>query len=213
VESHSFSTFRRDEHNREAFRVCREMAELQPVVPQPVLLLGAPGTGKTHLLCAMIGHLQESGAPVGLAYVTPGDLHEEALALLRDPGPLQEIKHAFLLADQIEAFRESSEELESLARLFLSHGHCVVFASNAHPMRLGGLPFTLRSLTCSGQTISLGPHGAHAPHQGESPGLLERMEALERLCMTQAAELDSLRHAHDTLARTLTRFPRPGVSD
>lgn len=65
----TFSTFVVDtEEQRKALEVCRSVADAvcegQKRVPS-LILSGAPGTGKTHLTCAMVQHCYDAGMDAG----------------------------------------------------------------------------------------------------------------------------------------------------
>lgn len=65
----TFATFIADtEEQRKALEVCRSVAEAvcegQKRIPS-LILSGAPGTGKTHLTCAMVQHCYDAGMDAG----------------------------------------------------------------------------------------------------------------------------------------------------
>lgn len=156
----SFSTFNVDDSNREAFETCRAVSELRTVEPQPVLLLGDDGCGKTHLLYSIVNHVRASSARAGLAYVTAREFPDEVRRLTEDPSPLERAPAAILLVDQLENFTNRARDLAGVVALFLGGGHQVVLASSVHPARLRHLPETLRSLVAAGRIIPIKPRGA-----------------------------------------------------
>ena len=153
----SFNSFIVDDTNRHAFEVCRDVALFKPVSPMPALLVGEPGSGKTHLLYSVVNQLRASSAQSKYAYITATDFDDRARALIDDPGPVQRARNAVLLVDQLERFGDLAPELEQLVRIFLDNKHFVVLASSLHAERLTNLPESLRALLSNGQSIPLPP--------------------------------------------------------
>ena len=159
----SFDSFIVDDANREAARLCRGIADLRPVAPMPVLLLGDKGSGKTHLLCAILDAVRADTANVGLAYLRDNDVPDAVLAFTHDPAPLLRKEQGILLVDQLESFAERLDDLEAIIRLFLDHNRCVVLASNVHPDQLAQLTPDLRRICVSGRIVSIAPRDVDAP--------------------------------------------------
>lgn len=158
MKQYSFNTFLTDEGNREAAEICQKVADLQPADPQPITIVGDEGSGKTHLLYAIVNRVRASSARVGLAYVTAYDFPDQVRALIDDPSPLQRAPQAILLVDQLEDFGQLVEELEAVVRIFLDSRHYVLFGSNIHPGRLQNIGPGLRSLIERGRIVSIRPH-------------------------------------------------------
>ena len=77
----TFNTFVVKNGNRDASDLCMAVANLQPVKPQPVLLIGDSGAGKTHLLCAIVNHIKKHAPRTALAYITAKDFPTAVRAL------------------------------------------------------------------------------------------------------------------------------------
>lgn len=191
----SFSTFLVDDSNRDAFEVCSAVAELEPVSPQPVLLLGEEGCGKTHLLYAIVNRVRSSTARTGLAYVTAHDFREEVRGLIADPTPLDKVSSAILLVDQLEQFTELTEELEAVVQIFLDKGYNVVLASNRHPARLTNITAGLRAAVERGRTIEILTQGDDTRVE-----LLTR-QARQEAEATLARQRDEIRELHALVER------------
>lgn len=153
----SFSTFQISHANRGAVELCRAVAALEPVAPMPVILVGEEGCGKTHLLYAIVNAVRADSARTGLAYVTARDFPEEVRSLLDEPGLVARAEAAILLVDQLEDFREHTDELEAVTRLFIANGHSVVMASSVHPGRLKNLPASFQELLACGRVVRMEP--------------------------------------------------------
>ena len=191
----SFSTFQVDESNREAFDACRAIADLQPVSPMPVLLLGDQGCGKTHLLYSIVNHVRAGSSTTGLACVTAGEFPEKVRELIPDPSPVERARSAILLVDQLESFTDRVEELEAVARIFLDHGHFVLFTSNIHPARLKHLTEGMRTLLEKGRVFHLAPCGAtEAPStNAANPALADLLKRQQEMVQRLRDELERAR--------------------
>ena len=153
----SFSRFQVSPVNQAAFEACRAVAELQPVSPLPMVLIGASGSGKTHLLYSVVNHVRAACEKTGLAFVTAREFPHAVFRLLTDPSPLHRAESAILLVDQLESFTEHLPELESLVELFLGQGHAVIVGTNVRPSRLANLGPKLQNLLAAGTQIALEP--------------------------------------------------------
>ncbi|MCC6152258.1 MAG: hypothetical protein IT367_00770, partial [Candidatus Hydrogenedentes bacterium] len=158
----NFGTFLVDDSNRRAFQICQDIAELKPVSPCPVVLLGDEGCGKTHLLYSIVNRIRAGTTKTGLAYVTAVDFPDQVRHLIDDPSPVQRAQTAVLLVDQIDRFKDLTDELEAVVRIFLDHKHYVVLASKVHPGRLPHLSQGFRDLIDAGQIVQIVPRGAES---------------------------------------------------
>lgn len=186
----NFGTFLVDDANRRAFEVCRDISDLTPVSPQPVLLLGDEGCGKTHLLYSIVNRVRAGSSKTGLAYVTAYDFPDQVRALIDDPSPVQRAQTAILLVDQLEAVREWIEEMEGVIRIFLDNRHSVVIASSVHHGRLHNLPKSFKELLDSGSIVQIVPQSSES--QLDLIKRQVRTESDSLLAMKQQ-EVDQLR--------------------
>ena len=155
MKQRSFGDFDLGEGNRQAYEWCLDIAEARPVHSQSAVLLGEEGSGKTHLLYAIVNRIRSGSGATGIAYVTAADFPQDALDLLGDPSPVERAASAILLIDHLEDFRDHQDDLEGLARLFLENGHRIVIATSVHPARLRNLPPALEQLLKNGVTIPI----------------------------------------------------------
>lgn len=180
----TFSHYLVDEGNRDAFEISRRIADLEPVSQLPVVLLGEDGSGKTHLLYAIVNRLRAASARTGLAYVTAHDFPEQVRRLIHDPGDVQRAQSAVLLVDQLERIdsldRNSDiiDELEAVIRIFLDNNHYVVVASSVHPERLRNLTDGLRECLAQAQVV---------PMHSQDPA--KRAEIIEQRVRRELAEM------------------------
>ena len=173
----NFGTFLVDDSNREAFDLCLQIAELQPVSPQPVVLMGESGSGKTHLLYAIVNRVRAGALKTGLAYVTAYDFPDQVRALIDDPSPLRKTHKAILLVDQLEEFGDLAEELEAVVRVFLDCGHYVVLGTSVHPRRLSNITSGLSDLAAHGHIVQIHPRAAETQIELIRRRLREESEA------------------------------------
>ena len=151
----SFNTFLEADGNRAAFSICKRIAELEPVAPMPVLLLGEEGCGKTHLLYSIWKRVKATSPRTSLAVVTAREFRRDVRDLIGDPSPVEKADSAILLIDQLELFDDLLEELEAVVRIFIDNNQYVLLASNVHPRRLKALPPGLRDMIAAGQTVEI----------------------------------------------------------
>lgn len=176
----SFDTFKSAACNHEAVEICRAVAALRYTDKTPIVLLGPPGSGKSRLLWAIANTVRTQPEPAGIALILPDDFPEKVRHLAYDPAPIAG-KPAVLLVDVLEGFEAPAAELEAVARRFLEHRHSVVFASEAHPSRLGNISEAFRTLLCQGRIASLQPAAAGLEPAADTEKLKTLEEELETL--------------------------------
>ena len=172
MQRYTFATFLVDEANREAFKLCRDLAGLRWDGAPAIALVGERGFGKTHLLYSIVNHVRASTTETGIAYVRGGDFPREVRDLVANPGPVRSAKSAILIVDDIDAFGEAVDVLERLVRLFLEHGHRVLFASSTPVAELTYLPASLRETLQSAHIVTIVPDAKSVP--GDS--IIDKME-------------------------------------
>lgn len=155
MQQFSFSTYLVDDSNRAAYEVCHEIADLKPVQPQPLILLGDSGCGKTHLLYSIVNRVRSASANSGLAFVRATDFPEPVRALIHDPSPLDRSPHAILLVDDLELFGDRAEDLVAVVDLFISRQQYVVIATSLHPGRLSDVPEGLLAILARAQIVEI----------------------------------------------------------
>ena len=209
MKRYSFGAFQVDESNREGYEVCREVAELKPVAPLPVVLLAADGCGKTHLLYSIVNHVRATSGSTGLAYITAHEFPEQVRALIQDPSPVKRAENAILLVDQLEGFTEHGEELGAVVRIFLDNGHYVVVATSLHPRRMDFLPQGLVAILEKGQVVQIKPRASVArnvpseeagPAAGQRDDIGELREQLRSVEASAAAAVKAAQQAEDEAA-------------
>lgn len=189
-----FDTFQINLANRAALEVCRDIAALEYAGPRPVVLLGAQGAGKSHLLWAIVNQVRASKVQTGLALVLAQEFPEKVRDLVRDPAPIQRGRSAILLVDELERFEENALELEAVVRLFVENNHQVVLASSVDPDRLGAFSAAFRVLLNEGRLVEMQRREAVLQEEPESAG-----DALAEL----KYELEALRWERDELQKKL----------
>jgi hypothetical protein len=172
-----FESYRVENGNTSAFETCRKIGALDYEGVRPVVLVGAAGCGKTHLIYSIVNELKAKPSKTGLAVITAGKFPREVRALADNPAPVKRAASAILLIDQLEHFHEHTDELDAVVRLFHESGHLIVAASAVPPDELEQLPSSLRRLLSQGNVISF-TNGV--PHDdAEVKALREQVAALE----------------------------------
>jgi chromosomal replication initiation ATPase DnaA len=196
----TFNTFVVKNGNREASDLCLAVANLQPVKPQPLLLLGDSGAGKTHLLCAIVNHIKEHAPRTALAYVTAKDFPMAVRALAEDAGPVTRAHSAVLLVDQFEKLPPGMlDHLARIAPLFLEDNRYLVIAAQTAPKNLPGVPAPLLELVQAGRVASL--EKVAPPAEAERVAADSSRQAQDEI---QQARQDA-KDAHDELVRWALR--------
>jgi len=181
-----FETFNIHPGNQAAFDLCRAIAAQQYDGVCPVILLGADGAGKSHLLWSIVNEVRARAVKTGLALVMAQEFPAKVRNLIRNPEPIQRGKPAILLVDGLEEFRDTAADLEAVVRVFLDNHQPVVLASSVLPDRLSAL-----SPACK---LSL------------NEGLVVEVKACPATSSSESvsAELEALRRERDDLKRKLS---------
>lgn len=157
MKGYNFETFRVQEGNQIAYEMCRAVAALAYAGPQPIILLGPRGAGKSHLLWAIVHEVRGSTAKAGLGLVMAKEFPEAVRGLVQNPAPIQSGKPAILLVDELEHFQDNASDLEAVVQVFLNHGHSVVLASSVDPDRLVQFSQAFKELVRQGHLVEIRP--------------------------------------------------------
>ncbi len=152
-----FNVYIVDDANSDAFGACRGVARLQTEKPQPIILVGDHGCGKTHLLHAIVDEVRASSAHTGIAYVSPRNLPDKIRNLVEDPTPVDRAEKAILLVDDLDRFDDDLDLLGEVVRIFLENDHHVVFASRIRPHLLDTVPPELQAALEKARVVEIAP--------------------------------------------------------
>lgn len=141
----AFDGFRIGESNQLAYNAALAVVETPGARYNPLVLVGPPGTGKTHLLHS-IGHAL-AAAPGALVACLPTQDYVDELAQAEDVGRIEHWRSryrratAFLLDDvQLLAFKDAAqEELFNLFNHMAESGRQLVFSLTDEPHKVQGL--------------------------------------------------------------------------
>jgi len=189
-----FETFNTHPGNQAAYDLCRAIAAQQYDGVCPVVLLGADGAGKSHLLWSIVNEVRARALKTGLALVMAQEFPAKVRNLIRNPEPIQRGKPAILLVDGLEEFRETAGDLEAVVRIFLDNHQPVVLASGVLPDRLSALSPAFKLALNEGQVVEIKAY----PATPRGDGVSVELEALRR-------ERDDLKRK---LAETATRITK-----
>lgn len=184
----TFGTLLSDPGNQFAYATCRGIAEAPGVLHNPLYLYGPSGTGKSHLLHAVVHDLR-SNLGNDSAYLCSGEeFARSVVPLLTDHKEPQQtppmIAQASLIAiDGIDALSElpvAQEELYLLINRALEWGQQLLLSGSAPAKRIPKLADRLSSRLSWGLSISVDP-----------PVLETRLHLLRRLLGSMADDYPS----------------------
>ena len=158
----SFDSFISSPDNLMAWQTSRQVAELPGQVANPLFLYGATGSGKTHLLNAIVGHFRQ-GYPKGLcALITAEDFVNNFIDATRNkthPKFRASMRGLdLLLIDDIQFLQGKERTQEEFFHTFntlIQAGKQIVLTSDKTPNELQGLEQRLVSRFESGQICDL----------------------------------------------------------
>ena len=189
----TFAGFVADENNQAAYDICRKVAALKGDKGKVITLVGEKGTGKSHLLWAIVNEFREKQARVGVALIRASDFPQKVRNLVDNPAPIQKNRAAVLLVDELELFKEDAAELEAVVRTFLDNGHVVVLASRIHPSALSAYSGKFKSQLSSGSIVGLQSAGIASSEGGMSMLALERIAGLKKTIEALEKEREELK--------------------
>jgi ABC-type dipeptide/oligopeptide/nickel transport system ATPase component len=153
----SFDSFVVHETNQAAFDMCSKMAALETDVPKPIVLLGESGSGKSHLLWAIVNQFREKNAKVGVALISSKDFPNKVRNLPDNPEKLQKKYPVILIVDELHLFEKEAAALERVILAFQEYNQYVVVATNIHPSILPSISGKLKAYLNNGAIIGIKP--------------------------------------------------------
>ncbi len=158
----TFDNFIVGDSNRFAHAACQAIAEGAVEPYNPLLLVGTPGLGKTHLLHAIGNRTLERNPEAHVRFVTATRLWSEIQAADRD-NEIPELRYAlrsidlFLLDDlqDVEGRKRVQEELFEIFEEFRGQGKPLVMVVDRYPSGMQGVDARLRSRFESGLVVDI----------------------------------------------------------
>ncbi len=135
----SFQSFVVHDTNQAAYDICTKVAAAKKDLPCPIVLFGESGSGKTHLLWAIVNHFRERDAKVGVALISAQDFPSKVKSLPDNPDKLKKKYPVILMVDELHLFEDNLQELERVMAAFKQHNQYVIVATNIHPSILPAL--------------------------------------------------------------------------
>ena len=164
----TFESFIEGRANQLAKIYAMQVAEKPAADHNPLLIYGASGLGKTHLLHAIVNRIQRSHTALFVEYVTARDFRQEIVASLRPGGgasgrfrDIEKLKEWYrsidvLLVDDIHFLAEAARTQEEMFAIFnelLSANRQMVFTSDMYPREIQGLEERLVTRFLGGQAV------------------------------------------------------------
>lgn len=164
----TFKSFIEGRANQLAKIYAMQVAEAPAQIHNPLLIYGASGLGKTHLLHAIVNRLRDNGSPLLVEYVTARDFRQEIVGSLR---PNRELPVRFnsidalkqwyrnldvLLVDDIHFLagaEQTQEEIFAIFNELLSAKRQMVFTSDRYPREIPDLEERLVTRFLGGQAV------------------------------------------------------------
>ncbi len=199
-----FAGFATGECNRFAYSVARAAAENPQSIRSPLYIYGDIGTGKTHLLSAIMAAVEESSRERMVVFVSADDFLNEFRAA-EERGALEGFRSRYrtpdlLLVDDIQYLveheREARELLHTLGAIERTGGLVIVTADKP-PREIGALSSGLKSRLEGGVIARL-----RSPDL-ETRKLILRMEAKKEGLELSDEVTDMLANLVDTNPRDL----------
>jgi chromosomal replication initiator protein len=196
--------------NRMALEAARTVCAAPGVKYNPLVIVGAGGTGKTHLLHAIGNALAETGGPVA-CLSAPEFTSELIEAINRDAVPAWRACYrratAFLLDDVhlVAETDRTQDELFLLFNQFAESGRQMVFTSGAPLASLEGLEARLRTRLEGGLVVELPAPDADVRERVIARDLTARLGASDQALATYLASrpAESVRAAQGLVQRVL----------
>jgi chromosomal replication initiator protein DnaA len=199
-----FTGFATGECNRFAYSVARAAAENPQSIRSPLYIYGEIGTGKSHLLSAIVAAIDESSNEKAVVFVTADDFANEFRAA-EEKAALEAFRSRYrtpdlLLVDDIQFLveheREAREFLHALGAIERTGG-LVVLTADRPPREMAGLSSGLRSRLEGGVIARL-----RSPDL-ETRKLIIRMEARKEAVELTEEVITLLANLVDTNPRDL----------
>ena len=166
----TFDTFIQDPANQNAFDVCSKLARFDASLKSPIVLLGDSGSGKTHLLWALVNHYRAGAPPVGIALISPSSFPDVVKQLASRPEKLTADTPVVLLVDDLHAFdRTGAGDLEKVLFALHEHGHHAILATHRHPTLIPALSGKCKALLNDGVIVGIKPAPGLIATPKESP--------------------------------------------
>ncbi len=165
-----FDSFAEGESSRLAYAACKAVAEAGELHGNPLVLVGATGLGKTHLLHSTVNSLRSKNSGLKIICLTALEFYEEfaknmLLKKENNPSPIEEMSVRYRNTDvlilddfqNIEGKTQSQHELLQIFNTLLLANKPVIVASQIPVSNMENLNESLRSRLTSGLTVQISP--------------------------------------------------------
>ncbi len=163
----TFTHFLRTPENHSALLAVQDVAQTlltnQSPFANPLLLHGPPGTGKSHLVLALIEQVSKQKPTLAVAYFSAGDFTNDKESQNPENTIYQQARQTDLLVvDDLQHLpSQAMTPFVPMMDELLANGQQMVFTANAGPQQLhhrkGAFPARFLSRLASGMAIRLDP--------------------------------------------------------
>jgi hypothetical protein len=156
MQAYRFENFQVLPENRGAYDRCLRVANLEPGSASPLVVVGGPAQGKTHLLWSIVNRVRENHPSTALVLITAREFPERVKMLARDPEPIRRSRNAVLLVDSLAQFRDDADDLEAVVDVFLQSRFAVVLASSVLPIQIEAFSPAFRRRLTAADMVTVG---------------------------------------------------------
>lgn len=152
----TFENFINHSTNQNAYDCCFRLSHFEGERKSPIVLLGETGSGKSHLLWALVNHYRTNKVNVGVALISASNFPAKVKDLAVVPDKLTSGMPVVLLVDDLHLFSPRGiVDLEQVLYAVNEHGHTAVLATQIHPNVLPLLSGKLKAFLNSGVIIGM----------------------------------------------------------
>ncbi len=190
---HTFEQFVIGDDNRLAHAAALTVAEMPAQAYNPLVICGAPGLGKTHLLHAIATYLATHAGHLRVRYATGETFANHFRSALRAHGQIDDFKASYrandvlLLddADFLEGKAQTETELRHTVEALYERGGQLVLTADRPPKSLATLDHRLRERLGGGLVAQLDP-----PDLATRLAILRMRARRDSLTLTDSSALE-----------------------
>lgn len=154
----TFENFINHPTNQNAYDICFRLSRFEGERKSPIVLLGERGSGKSHLLWALVNYYRTNQVNVGIALISANNFPSKVKELAVVPAKLASPTPVVVLVDELHQFSPGDAgDLEKVLFAVNEHGHVAVLATEIHPNVLPMLSGKFKAFLNSGVIVGMKP--------------------------------------------------------